>query len=84
MYKMSLDEFFNLIKDECTDYIVKLAYKYDWEKGYTISNELLEWDYSMNDYIWEHDWDEGQDDVFVLGFIKVSDVIVPDYEKKLR
>lgn len=81
---MSLDEFFNLIEGECENYIVKLAYKYDWEKQYTISNELLEWDYPSLDYVWLNDWDEGQSEIYVLGFIKISDVIVPDYEKKLK
>ena len=77
-------EFFNLIKDEHEKYIVRLAYKYDWEKEYDISNEILEWDDSFNNYVWLNDWNEGQSDVYVLGFIKVSDVIVPDYETKLK
>ena len=78
--KLSLDEFFDLIKNDWDDYIVRLAYKHDWEKEYTISNQLLEWDYSDEDYIWLNDWNEGESDVYVIGFIKVSDVNVPEYE----
>lgn len=77
-------EFFNLIKDEHETYIVRLAYKYDFEVVYDISNEILEWDDSLHNYVWMNDWNEGQTDVYILGFIKVSDVIVPYYEKKLK
>lgn len=81
---LSKDEFFNLIKDEYETYIVRLAYKYDFEVVYNISNEILEWDDSLHSYVWLNDWDEGQTDVYILGFIKVSDVIVPYYEEKLK
>ena len=74
---ISLYELFNQIKNDSDDYIVKLAYKYDWEEEYRISNEILTWDGS-NNYIWEHDWNEGESDVRVLGFIKVEDIYIPD------
>lgn len=80
--KLSLDEFFDIIKEEQEDYVVKLAYKYHWEEDYTISNELLEWD--SEDYVWVNDWNEGQDFVYVIGFIKVSDVNVPEYEAEWK
>lgn len=71
--KISLDEFFKIIENKQEDYIVKLAYKHNWEKDYHISNEVLEYDYSDNDYIWLNDWNEGETDIYVLGYIKISD-----------
>ena len=77
---LKLNEFFEMIKNEHTDYIVKLSYRYHWEEDYTISNEILEYDYSMDSYVWLNDWNEGQHFVYVIGFIKVSDVIVPEWK----
>lgn len=59
------------------DYIVCLKYKYDYEKEYTIQNELLLIDENA-DYVWLNDWNEGQTDVEVLGYIAVSNVEVID------
>ena len=81
--RLRLYEFFDMIKNEQENYIVKLAYRYCWEEDFTISNELLEWDSSDEDYIWLHDWNEGQDFVYVVGFIKVSDVDVPEYKREV-
>lgn len=78
--RLKLDKFFEIIKNEPADYIVKLAYRYHWEEDYTVSNELLEYDYSMDSYEWLNDWNEGQHFVYVIGFIKVSDVIVPEWK----
>lgn len=75
---MDLDKFFEIIENEQTDYIVRLAYKFEFEKDYDISNEILEWD--SDGYVWVNDWYEGQTDVYVIGFIKVSDVVVPDWK----
>lgn len=80
MMKLSLDDFFDLIKNEQTDYIVRLAYKHDFEKEYTISNEVLECCPSDDEYVWLNDWNEGETDVYVIGFIKVSDVDVQEYK----
>lgn len=77
---MTLDEFFQKLKESNAvhqDYIVKLKYKYDYEDKYTIRNEILEYDPDANllgDYIWLNDWNEGQTDVTVLGYIGVQDV----------
>lgn len=78
--RLKLNDFFEIIKQVPDDYIVKLAYRYHWEEDYTISNELLEYDYSTDSYVWVNDWNEGQHFVYVIGFIKVSDVIVPEWK----
>lgn len=54
--------------------IVKLAYKYKREKEYTISNEILVWDYYRNKWVWLNDWDEGQEDVKVCEWVFLDDV----------
>lgn len=55
------------------DYIVDLSYKYDFEKEYTRSNEILSVWCDGKDDIWEWntDWCEGQTDVIVNGIVCV-------------
>lgn len=74
---MTLDELFEILNKPTIihqDYIVKLKYRYSFEERYTIENQILEYDGSENEYIWLDDWNEGQDDVEVLGYIAVQDV----------
>lgn len=77
---IKIECFLEIIKNVPADYIVKLAYRYLWEEDYTISNELLLYEYSTDSYEWVNDWNEGQHFVYVVGFIKVSDVIVPEWK----
>lgn len=82
---MTLEELYNELEnreDRDTHYIVALKYKYDFKNEYTIENQLLEVDYDNTAhiadvvFIWENDWDEGQTDVEVLGYIPVREVQV--------
>lgn len=76
---LTLDEFFDIIKTmPSTDYIVKLRYRYDYEKEWTVTNEILEYyaDSKSENYIWLNDWFEGQQWVEIMGFIPVEDVEV--------
>lgn len=78
---MKLQEFFEMADADdflITDYIVKLAYKYDWEKEYTVENEYLQYDDRHDQWVWLHDWNEGQEDVHVLGYVSIDDVDVPE------
>ena len=77
---MKLNEFFEMLDSDDflrTDYIVKLAYKYDWEKEYTVENQYLEYDGNQDAWVWLNDWNEGQTDVEVLGYIDIDEVEVP-------
>ena len=67
---ITLDEFFKQIDNmpERGTLIVRLKYKYEWEKNYEIQNEILEWDGTLSEYVWLNDWDEGQTDVIVLNY----------------
>lgn len=58
-----------------SNYIVRIGYKYDYEKEYFIDNEYLFCD--NGDYVWLNDWDEGQEDVILIGIISVDDVFSP-------
>lgn len=73
---LTLDEFFKLLLGLPHDtYIVELHYKYNHEKEFIVSNEILE-PYN-DDYIWVNDWDEGQTtsgEVYVGGFISIYDL----------
>ena len=65
------------------DKIVSIRYKYLHEKEWTQSNEVLEVDMSADGYyVWLNDWDEGQEDVEILGCISVSDIDVPSFNNK--
>ena len=77
---MKLNEFFEMLDADDfprTDYIVLLKYKYDWEKEYTVENEYLEYDGNHDEWVWLNDWNEGQTDVEVLGYIDIDEVEVP-------
>ena len=74
---MTLDEFFKEIEDDFGDFIVKLKYKGDHEKTYRTSNEILSYDDTYG-FCWLNDWNEGETDVEVVGYINVDDVKVED------
>lgn len=80
---MILDDFFKLLNTlPVDDYVVRLTLKYDDEKDYRYTNEILLFD--GDDYIWANDWDEGEQDVEVLGYISVSEIdrfIIPLLKK---
>lgn len=64
-----------------TTYIVHLRMKYDYETEWEHTNELFEWengddkDYPEGWY-WVNDWDEGQDQVEVLGCMDINEIEV--------
>lgn len=72
---MTIDEMFNEIENQTIDtYIVTLKYKYDFEENYTIENQILVYDSVVDEYAWQNDWNEGQTDVEVLGYMILGDV----------
>lgn len=75
---MKLDDFFKfLAKLPVDDYVIRLKLKYDHDKDYRYTNELLLYDgsdYEGSIYHWDNDWDEGQHDVQVVGYIPVSEI----------
>lgn len=75
---LSMEEFHRILKRiPYTTYIVVLEYKYKHENTYTISNEILSTTGDLSEdihsaYEWLNDWDEGYDDIKVLGFKDVD------------
>jgi hypothetical protein len=62
------------------DKLVYLKYKYSHEEEWTFSNEILEVEMSVGGcYVWLNDWDEGQQDIEILGCIAISDIDVPTF-----
>ena len=73
---LTLKEFYRILdKLPIEDYIVALKYKYNHEKEFSYSNQILEWD--CDDYVWLNDWDEGytsNGEVYVIGFVAVDEL----------
>lgn len=71
---MSLELFFKLLSKmtyQYDEWIVKLAYRHNENESYTITNEVL--NYSLDgDTFWLDDWNEGEDDVIVLGAVPID------------
>ena len=81
---MTLKDFFDKLNDlPIQKYLVDMRYKYDHEDKWERRNEILEYDWDVDDYAWLNDWDEGQQCVEVLGFIAIDDISV-DLLKKFR
>lgn len=81
---MKIDEFNKWLKTQpLEDKIVCLKYKYSFEDKWTYSNEYLEVDTSIDGcYCWLYDWDEGQQDVEILGCIDVSKLDISLFVKQ--
>lgn len=72
---MDLTELYEKLKLEADcEFIVRLKYRYSWEKEWTYTNEILVYELATDTFIWEDDWDEGQDEVVVLGYCPVSEL----------
>ena len=78
--KLTLDKFFDEIKDVTEDLLVQLMYKYPHEVSWIVSTEILEYDGDHDDWIWNCDWDEGYSmtpkGVYVTAYVPVSEVNV--------
>lgn len=63
--------------------IVHLRHKYSYEKDWTYDNQILDVDPDIDGYyVWLIDWDEGQEEVEILGCVAVDDIIIPNFEHK--
>ena len=83
---MRLEEFHEWLKKQpIGDKLVRMKYKYSWEDKWICSNEYLEVDTSVDgNYVWLNDWNEGQEDVEILGCVDVDDMDVPLFEKPMN
>ena len=75
--KLSLDEFFEMLEENglFDTMVVTLRYKYNFDKTWIVSNEIL--CYENCDFVWLYDWDEGFTEfgeVEVMGFKLLSKI----------
>lgn len=73
-YDMLANDIYNEFFGETM--IVRLKYKYNHETEWTEDNEVLEMDYGGCPGVpcWLNDWNEGQQEKYVIGWILLSDV----------
>jgi len=81
---MTINEFNEwLLSQPIMDKLVRVRYKYSSNVNWVYSIEYLMVDLHSEDlYAWLYDWDEGQQDIEVLGCIDVKDIDVPLFNKK--
>lgn len=80
---ISMEEFFKRInKIEGCDYIVRIRQRYAHEAEWRETNEVLwfapEHTPSGCSYVWERDWDEGEDFCEVVGYKKIEDIMIEE------
>lgn len=63
------------------DMIVSIKLKYDHEKEYRYTNEYLSYEGNFGEWVWKHDWWEGEQEVEYLGAIMVDDIEVPMFKE---
>lgn len=72
---MTLEVFERYIKQlPVSNYLVKIRLKYEHEKHYRYTHELCIWNWETNKYEWYMDWNEGEQDIEILGCIDLDDV----------
>lgn len=69
-----------LARQTYEDRIVSIRYKYKFEKEWSYSNELLLCTGSGN-YAWYNDWNEGQENVEILGCLSIAEVLIPTFKE---
>lgn len=78
MTRKEFDKWFK--KQKIGDKLVRIRYKYNHEKEWTYSNELLLLGGDF-EYFWADDWDEGYDRVEILGCIDIRDIPIPTFSE---
>ena len=70
---LTLTDWLRYMKDiRCEEYIVHMAKRYQPTEDYHHSYEVCCVD-EAGDITWFNDWDEGQEDVIILGWCTVTD-----------
>jgi len=71
---MTIEEFNEYIrKQPLQTYIVEIKLKYQYEKEYRYTNEILRVENGC-DYVWLQDWNEGEEDVEILNCVALNDI----------
>lgn len=83
---LDVDEFEKLIDEKYyfDDLLVFMRYKYDFETEWDYSKQLFLFEGDDIGHVWQNDWDEGQQDVEILGFMKIDDVPFLFYSEECK
>ena len=84
---ITLDAFFQFLDSLSYipgDLIVHLYYKYEHEKIFTDSMEILTYNGDLATWEWLHDWNEGQQEVYVSSYIFIDDICEEDMYKCIK
>lgn len=76
---MTLEEFMHLIEDDHFpkgDIIVRIFLRYDFEKDYRETYQVLMYDGNNDCYEWLNDWYEGEDDYYISQFDFVDGIFL--------
>lgn len=84
--KAALQAFYKTVHEKYyfDDLLVFMRYKYDFETEWNYSNQLFLFESDDIGHVWQHDWDEGQQDVEILGFMKIDDVPFLFYSEECK
>ena len=72
---MTLQQFYRYLQDNCIrgELIVSLEYWYTNDNYHYTADEIMSFDGS-DEPCWFNDWDEGQQNVIVHGFVQLIDI----------
>lgn len=64
-------------------YIVRIRQRYSdsIDNRWEYTNELFTWengDHGIYDWFWDNDWNEGQDEIEILGCVGLDDLQIPN------
>ena len=71
-YEIAIDQIEEKYSLECGTYVVDINYKYDFEKDYQGSYEIMT--FSPDCVEWDNDWWEGQQDIIVQGILPIDEL----------
>ena len=77
--KAALQAFYKTVHEKYyfDDLLVFMRYKYDFETEWNYSNQLFLFESDDIGHVWQRDWDEGQQDVEILAFMRIDDIVIP-------
>lgn len=84
---MTREEFSEYLKKlPCIEtQLVYLRQRYKYEEDWEYLNEILSVDMDFPGYyIWENDWNEGQENVEILGCVPISEIDVPLFKEEME
>ena len=77
-----INAYWNHIGSSPTHLLVQIKSKWKDEITYEIHNELINFDFTRNEWVWVRDWYEGQDDVEYVGVLSISDCVIKFFTLK--